>query len=85
MADEPSKHPHPLSTESTELFNIVNGKVADESINVAATLAIGQAMAQSFKESLTEGFPQSFQEENENTWIPWQKGVKIGSNIAFNI
>ena len=86
MANELSKHSHPLSTKSTELFNIVNGKVADESINVADALPIGQVMAHSFKVSLPEGFHNPIKKKVKTlTLEALKKGVKIGSKTAYDI
>jgi len=65
-------------------FNIVNGKVADESINVADTLAIGQAMTHSFKESLPEGFHNPIKKKVK-TLEALKKGVKIECKTAYDI
>ena len=50
------KHINPLVDPSLELINIVNRKVNDDSINVADTLNIGEAMTRNFVNSLPESF-----------------------------
>ena len=49
------KHINPLVDPSLELINIVNRKVADDSINIADTVNIGEEMTRNFVYSLPEG------------------------------
>ena len=53
---ELKKHINPLVDPSLELINIVNRKVADNSINVADTVNIGEEMTRNFVNFLPEGF-----------------------------
>ena len=60
---ELKKHINPLVDPSLELINIVNRKVADDSINVADTVNIGEEMTRNFVNSLPEGFHKALSEE----------------------
>ena len=55
------KHINPLVDPSLELINIVNRKVADDSINVADTVNIGEEMTKNFVNSLPENFYKAIQ------------------------
>ena len=56
IMDEFQRHAHPLSDPSTDIINIVNRKVADRTINVADSVAIGEEMARNFAKALPDGF-----------------------------
>ena len=56
IADELSKHAHPLDVDSNALYNIANGQVAPDDVNVPDAMRIGEQMVASFKKSLPEGF-----------------------------
>ena len=50
------KHSHPLKLTSSRLYNIINGKVANASVNVQETRKMGESMLLDFRSSLTGGF-----------------------------
>ncbi len=53
IEQELNKHPNPLrQSDSDMLFNIINGHVASEKVNVHDAVAIGEDMASQFKNSL---------------------------------
>ena len=57
------KHINPLVDPSLELINIVNRKVADDSINIADTVNIGEEMTRNFVNSSPEGLHKSISGE----------------------
>ena len=50
------KHSHPLKLTCSSLYDIINGKVANASLNVQETLKIGESMLLDFRSSLSGGF-----------------------------
>ena len=56
IADKLSKYSHPLNVDSIALYNIANGQVAPDDVNVPDAMRIGEQMVASFKKSLPEGF-----------------------------
>ena len=56
IADELSKHFHPLDIDFNALYNIANGQVAPDDGNVPDAMRIGEQMVASFKKYLPEGF-----------------------------
>ena len=56
---EQEKHSHPLSINSDVLYNIVNGQVAPNKVNVSDAVFIGEKMAYSFCTSLPSGLRNS--------------------------
>ena len=53
---ELEKHSHPLSINSDVLYNIVNGQVAPNDVNVSEAVLTGEKMSHSFCNSLPSGF-----------------------------
>ena len=43
--EELKTHPHPLKLTSSSVYNIINGKVANASVNVQETLKMGRAFS----------------------------------------
>jgi len=54
--EELKKHSHPLKLTSSSLCNIINGQVANASLNVQETLKMGESMLLDFRSSLPGGF-----------------------------
>ena len=50
--EELKKHSHPLKLTSSGLYNIINGKVANASVNVQEILKMGESMLLDFRSSL---------------------------------
>lgn len=53
---ELKKHSHPLETESSQLYNIVNGQVAPANVNVHESFVIGEEMSKAFDTELPLAF-----------------------------
>ena len=54
--EELKKHSHPLKLTSSSLYNIINAKVANASVNVQETRKMGESMLLDFRSSLPGGF-----------------------------
>jgi len=54
--EELKKHSHPLKLTSSSLCNIINGQVANASVNVQETRKMGESMLLDFRSSLPGGF-----------------------------
>ena len=54
--EELKKHFRPLKLTSSSLYNIINGKVANASVNIQETLKMGDSMLLDFRSSLPGGF-----------------------------
>ena len=50
--EELKKHSHPLKLTSSSLYDIINDKVANASVNVQETLKMGESMLLDFRSSL---------------------------------
>ena len=84
IKQELDRHPHPLQQSETDgLFNIVNGHVANEKVNVHNALAIGEGMASEFK-----GLPGGFYSTIHSKVVTMEtlkKGVKIGDQSIYDM
>ena len=56
LINELRKHSHPLNTDSSQLYNIVNGQCVHPEINVHNALDVGKKQAEDFVGKLTDGF-----------------------------
>ena len=56
ISSELAKHSHTLTVVSEVLYNIGNGQVAPADVNVDEAVDIGQTMASSFRNTLSNGF-----------------------------
>ncbi|CAL8305583.1 unnamed protein product [Arctogadus glacialis] len=56
IMEEFQHHSHPLKENQQILYNIVNGQVAPDSVNVQNALHIGEQQSKDFADSLPEGF-----------------------------
>ena len=56
IMEEYQQHCHPLKENQQILYNIVNGQVAPDSVNVQNALHIGEQQSKDFADSLLEGF-----------------------------
>ena len=85
IQEELSKYPNPLKYSDQDiLFNIVNGHIADEKVNVHNALAIGERMAAEFKGQLPEGFYNSLHSD-VTTMESMKKGVKVGDKTVYDM
>lgn len=66
------------------LFNIVNGHVAGDKVNVHNALAIGETMEADFKNTLPQGFYRPIHRQ-VITLESMKKGAKIGENIIYDM
>ena len=78
------KHINPLVDPSLELINIVNRKVADDSINIADTVNIGEEMTRNFVNSLPEGLHKSISGKIK-TMETMKSGIKIGDTMIYDM
>jgi hypothetical protein len=84
ITSELAKHSHPLTVDSSVLYNIVNGKVAQDEVNVADALQIGEQMTASFKNSLPSGFHARIPMQVK-TMEKLKLGMKVGEKTAFDL
>ena len=84
LEEELSKHSHPLTVNSPSLYNIVNGQVASDNINVNKALVIGKKMAVSFQQSLPNGFHSKISTPVKTMEL-LKQGVKVGSKIVYDL
>jgi hypothetical protein len=85
IQQELGRYPHPLQQRDTDaLFNIVNGHVAGEKVNVHNALAIGECMAADFKGSLPAGFYNPIH-SRVVTMKTTKKGMKIGDKTIYDM
>ena len=74
---------NPLMTESTLLYHIINGQVADEKVNVQDALKIGQAMCEKFSLSLPEAFHAPI--SNKVVTMFQKKGMKVSGKVVCDL
>ena len=73
-----------LLTESTLLYHIINGQVADEKVNVQDALKIGQAMCKKFSSSLPEAFNAPI--SHKVVTMKFQKkGMKVSGKVVCDL
>lgn len=85
ILEELRKYPNPLQLgDNVALFNIVNGRVADEKVNVHNALAIGECMVAEFKGKLPAGFYKPIQSK-VTTMESMKKGIKLGDKTIYDM
>ena len=84
IADELSKHSHSLDVDSNALYNIANGQVAPDDVNVPDAMRIGEQMVASFEKSLPEGFHGKISIPVK-TMEKLKQGIKVGDKIVFDL
>ena len=75
---------HPLTTETTTLYHIINGQVADGKVNVQDALKIGQDMSTLFSSSLPGGFHAPISKKVVTMKFK-TKGVKVNGKIICDL
>ena len=81
---EVQKYTNPLDADANEtLYNIVNGRVAIENVNVYNCLSIGERMSAEFRNELPQNFYKPIKKEVV-TMETLKKKVKIGSETAYD-
>ena len=50
------RHSHPLKVNSSDLYTIVNGQIAQNEVNVHDALLMGEKQVAAFHASLASGF-----------------------------
>ena len=78
------KHSHPLEVQSNHLYNIVNGQVAPEKVNVQNAVDIGEKSASSFRTSLPSGFHGKIS-SRVTTMEQLKRGMKVGDKTVFDL
>ena len=81
--EELKKHSHPLKLTSSSLYNIINGKVANVSVNVQETRKMGESMLLDFRSSLTGGFHAPLKRKVK-TMESIKCGVTIGDKMLYD-
>ena len=84
IASKLAKHSHPLTIDSPVLYNIINGQIAQEEINVVEAVNIGEKMAKAFKNSLPIGFHAKISTPVK-TMEKLKQGIKVGEKIVFDL
>ena len=84
IASKLAKHSHPLTVDSPVLYNIINGQIAQEEINVVEAVNIGEKMATAFKNSLPTGFHAKISTPVK-TMEKLNQGIKVGEKIVFDL
>ena len=84
IVSELAKHSHPLIVNSPVLYNIINGQIAQEEINVVEAVTIGEKMATTFKNSLPTGFHAKISTPVK-TMEKLKQGIKVGEKIVFDL
>ena len=82
IADELSKHSHPLDVDSNALYNIANGQVAPDDVNVPDAMRIGEQMVASYEKSLPEAFHGKISIPVK-TMEKLKQGIKGGGDKTF--
>ena len=82
--EELRKHSHPLKLTSSGLYNIINGKVANASVNVQETLKMGESMLLDFRSSLPGGFHAPLKRKFK-TMECIKCGVAIGDKTLYDM
>ncbi len=75
---------NPLESSANVIVNIANGCMADEKVNVADAVSIGQGMAAKFLTSLPGGFHDPVQSKVV-TMNVMKKTVKIGDQTIYSM
>lgn len=75
---------NPLTNTAGRLVNIVNGCIANDQVNVANAISIGQRMAADFEESLLDAFHKPVY-GRVCTMEIMQKGMKVGDQTIYNM
>ncbi len=77
-------YPHPLKQSDSLVFNIVNGCVGTDKVNVHNSLSIGVKMVAQFVSILSEGFygPLHMQVFMMETM---KKGVKVCDSLVYDM
>ena len=81
--EELKKHSHPLKLTSSSLYNIINGKVANASVNVQETRKMGESMLFDFRSSLPGGFHAPLKRKVK-TMESIKCGVTIGDTMLYD-
>ena len=78
------KYPHPLTTPSPSLYNIVNGRIAPPHINVNEAVTIGEDMQMEFMTSLPSGFHNPIKRKIK-TMEEMTRGMKINNKTVYDL
>ncbi|MES9881937.1 MAG: hypothetical protein ABW185_13750 [Sedimenticola sp.] len=85
IGNELKRYPHPLEhPDSNMLLNVVNGRVADETVNVQDALTVGEYMVVYFEKALPTGFYNTIH-SNVVTMEAMKKGVRVGTGTVYDM
>ena len=73
-----------LESMANKVVNLGNGCVANDKVNVADAISIGQQMAADFQESLPDGFHKHIHTQMYTNEI-MKKDMKIGNQTIYNL
>ena len=79
---ELKKHSHPLKLTSSSLYNIINGKVSNASVNAQEALKMGESMLLDFRSSLRFHAPLK---RKVRTMESIKCGVAIGDKTLYDM
>ena len=90
ISSEFAKHSHPLTTPCEVLYNIVNSQVVPTDVNVDVdvdlddAVDIGQTMAGSFRNTLSNGFHGKISNKVK-TMEQLKRGINVGGKTIFDL
>ena len=84
IVSELAKHSHPLIVDSPDLYNIVNGQIVPDEVNVVDAVSIGEQMAIVFKNSLPTGFHAKIS-SSVKTMEKLKQGIKVGEKTICDL
>ena len=82
--EELKKHSHPLKLTSASLYNIINGKVVNTSVNVHEALKMGESMFLDFRSSFPGGFHAPLRSKVKSV-VSMKCGVPIGDTTLYDM
>ena len=84
IMEEFQKHSHPLKENQEFLYNIVNGQVAPDSVNVQNALQMVEQQSNEFEASLPEGFHKTIQ-KRVKTMEVMKKAVTVKGKAIYDM
>ena len=84
IKEELEKYIHPFNYQEPGLYNICNGQVAADTVNVQNALAIGSEQSIHFSDSLSSEFHKTIK-KNVKTMESLQKAVTIKGKAVYDI
>lgn len=84
IAAELEKYTHPLNEQHSGVYNICNGQVAPDTVNVQDALAIGSEQSRQFSDSLSSNFHTTIKKKVK-TMVALKKAVTVKGKAIYDI